>query len=510
MGGKAAGKVYLVGGGPGDPGLLTVRAQQLLSRADVVVYDFLIDDDLLSCAPRAELIPVGDPHGDERFGQDRVNELLVQLASSGKLVVRLKGGDPYLFGRGGEEGLALRQAGVPFEVIPGVSSALAVPAYAGVPVTHRGYASSVTIFTGQEQGGKLPDSLNSREPAVLNGTRVFLMAATNLQAIVDRLIGQGAAAGTPAAAIQWGTRPQQRTVVGGLADLPGLVEQAGLQAPMVVVVGEVVNLRDALSWYERLPLFGLGVLVTRTRQQSSGFAESLRELGALVFQLPVIEVEPLAGDEVDGAIRRLAAGPSAGGDGYDWVVFTSANGVRCFCDRLWAGGFDARAFGSVRICAIGPETAAALRPYGLQADQVPPAFVAEAVVDALLPFAPRRVLLPRAAEAREVLPEHLRQSGATVDVVPVYATKLPIEGAERLRSLLNSGQVNVVTFTSSSTVANFMKMAGSLPAQVKVACIGPVTSRTAEEHGLRVDVVAGTYTTAGLREALVERLGRAV
>jgi len=487
------GRVDLVGGGPGDPGLLTIKGKRLLEQADVVVYDYLVDEQLLAHArPEAELIPARDLHGN-RAEQQRINELLIAYATQGKHVVRLKGGDPYLFGRGGEEGQALRAAGIVFQVVPGVTSALAVPAYAGIPLTHRDHSSSVTILPGRLKPGKGEDAIDWQAFARAD-TLVFLMGMTNLEEVVGHLIDHGRSPETPAAAIRWGTRPDQQTLTACLRDLPRRVCEAGMQAPAVIVVGEVVRLRDQLNWFERLPLFGVGVLVTRPREQAGSFAEGLREAGAAVYEVPVIELQPPEDwTAVDTAIQRLAS--------YDWVVFTSANGVRRFCQRLLDRGGDARAYAGARICVIGPETARALEPYGLRADLMPDEYVAEAVAQALAPHEPRRVLIPRAKVARDALPDKLRQRGAEVQVLEVYRTETPSGAAERLPAALE--MVDVVTFTSSSTVINFLALAGSLPSGVKVACIGPVTAETARERGLQVDVTASEYTSDGLRQALV-------
>ncbi|HLY67314.1 MAG TPA: uroporphyrinogen-III C-methyltransferase [Chloroflexota bacterium] len=490
----SSGAVYLVGGGPGDPGLLTLKGKRLLEEADVVVYDYLIDEQLLVHAHHAELIPARDLHGN-RAEQQRINELLIEHAHKGKKVVRLKGGDPYLFGRGGEEGEALQAAGIRFQVVPGVTSALAAPAYAGIPVTHREHSSSVTILTGSMQRQKDQQAIDW--PALARGadTLVLLMAMTNLEEVVERLIENGLSGDTPAAAIRWGSRPDQQVATASLRDLPRQVREQGLRAPAVVVVGEVVALREQLDWFEQLPLFGVGVLVTRAREQSAEFSDRLRETGARVYQAPVINIRsPEDWTGVDAAIDQLAV--------YDWLVFTSANGVRLFCDRVWAKGGDARAFGHARLCAIGPETARSLHAFGLRADLVPTEYVAEAVAAALQPYAPKKVLIPRARIARDVLPVKLRQAGNEVDVVEVYRTEIPESAGTRLRTLLDNGEIDVVTFTSSSTVTNFVQLAGHPPAGVKVACIGPITAQTAEAHGLTVDITAQEYTTAGLGDAL--------
>ena len=490
--GRGAGTVYLVGGGPGDPGLLTLRGRELLARADVVVYDSLIDPGLLSFAAQAEHSYVGDAHDRHRVRQDEINTRLIDHARAGKVVVRLKGGDPFLFGRGGEEAQALRAAGIPFEVVPGVSSALAVPAYAGIPVTHRDLASSVSIITGVQAAGS--DATDWADQAAKPGTLVFLMGMSRLNAIVSELLAHGRAGDTPAAAIRWGTRPDQQTVTGPLRDLPRLTEEAGLRAPAVVVVGEVVRLRDELRWFETRPLFGVGVLVTRAAEQAGSLAVDLRQLGAAVYEQPVIAVEQVDGPDPAGALARLPE--------YDWVIFTSANAVRAVWARLRASGRDARAFASARLCAIGPATAVALEALGLAPDVVPEEHVAEGVLAALRELPMHKVLLPRAAGAREVLPRGLRERGVEVDAVTFYRTVPAAASAAPLRLLLANGQVQLVTFTSASTVEHFIDLAGTLPSHVAVACIGPETRRAAEARGLRVSVTAETYTAAGLVSAI--------
>jgi uroporphyrinogen III methyltransferase/synthase len=491
------GRVSLVGGGPGDPGLLTIKGKRLLEQADVVVYDYLVDEQLLAFAGEAELIPARDLHGN-RAEQQRINELLIDRARQGQTVVRLKGGDPYLFGRGAEEGQALFEAGIPFEVVPGVSSALAVPAYAGIPVTHRDHSSSVTILPGRLKPGKGEDAIDWHAFARAD-TLVFLMSMTNLPEVISRLIEHGRSADTPAAAIRWGTRPDQQVVTACLRELPRQVKETGLQAPAVVVIGDVVRLREQLSWFERLPLFGLRVLVTRPRDQAAALGDLLRQAGAMVCEVPVIELLPPEDwAPVDAAIARL---PS-----YDWVVFTSANGVRRFWERVGLSGRDARAFGSACLCAIGPETARALEGSGLTADLVPDEYVAEAVAGALAERQPKRVLIPRARDARDVLPDMLRREGAEVDVVEVYRTVPPEGAAEYLGEVLPN--IDVATFTSSSTVLNFVHLARVLPQGMKVACIGPITAQTARENGLAVDITAREYTAPGLTQALIEHFRR--
>jgi uroporphyrinogen III methyltransferase/synthase len=483
--------VYLVGGGPGDPGLITVRGAEVLARADVVVYDRLSVTSLLDLAPaRAERISVGKAPGRASRPQAEINALLVERGRAGQEVVRLKGGDPFVFARGGEEVAALRVAGVPFEIVPGITSAVAVPAYAGVPVTHRGLASSFTIVTGQEGEAGLP--VNWEAVARVGGTIAVLMGVAKREEIARRLMAGGLPADTPVAAVTWGTRPEQRTVRTTLGRLAG----EPIESPAVMLVGAVATLD--LPWYEARPLFGRRVIVTRAREQASGLVERLQELGAATVELPVIEIgEPDDG----GAALREAAGRVGE---YDWVVFTSANAVVRFFAALGAVGSDTRALGGRRVAAIGPGTADALAGAGVRPDLVPERFVAESLLDAFPP-GPGRVLLPRAAVARDVLPAGLAERGFTVDVVEAYRT---IVGRPSSEALAAAATASAVTFTSSSTVTNYLAVAGDLPLPPVVACIGPITADTARAAGLSVDVVAAEHTIDGLVTALVGTLGR--
>jgi uroporphyrinogen III methyltransferase/synthase len=496
---ERSGRVTLVGAGPGDPGLITLHGVEALRQADAVVYDYLASPELLAHAPeQAELIYVGKQAGRHTLAQSEINALLVRLAREGKRVVRLKGGDPFVFGRGGEEAEALVAAGVPFDVVPGVTSAIAAPAYAGIPVTHRGVASSLAIVTGHEDPQKATSAIDWGSLAGID-TLVFLMGVANLPAIAAELIAHGRRSDTPAAVIQWGTVGRQRTVTGTLADIATRVEEAGLGSPAVTVVGAVVGLRERLRWFDRRPLLGLRVLVTRTREQAGRLAEGLRALGAEPVECAVIETAPpLDWAPLDRAIGELGA--------YRWIAFTSANGVEAFFARLALAGRDARALAGARLAAIGPATAAALAARGLRADVVPAEFVAEALADALGDVRGARVLLARADIARPALAERLRAAGALVDEVVAYRTVRP-EGLEaRLRQALAGA--DVVTFTSSSTVRNLFEALGPSEAAqalrgVAVACIGPVTAQTARELGLEPAVVAEEYTIEGLLEALV-------
>jgi len=493
------GTVYLVGAGPGDPGLLTLRAAELLASADVLVHDALVSPEIVERAARAKRIFAGKRGGVRSpLAQEEINALLVELGRRHEVVVRLKGGDPFVFGRGGEEALALREAGIPFEVVPGVTAGVAAPAYAGIPVTHRRLSAGVTLVTGHEDPSKYETDLDWAALARGNGTLVFYMSVGKMTENFGRLIEGGRAPDTPAAAIEWGTYPRQRTVVGTLTTLPEIARAAAIGAPSIVIVGDVVSLREELAWFDRRPLSGARVVVTRARAQASGFAARLAELGAEVLQLPAIRVEPPA----DPAPLRRAAEEA---ERFDWIVFTSANGVEHFFAALAEGGRDARALAGVRLCAIGPATAGALEARSLRADLVPDEFVAEAALEALAaagPVAGTRILLPRADIARAVLPEGLRARGAEVVEVDAYRTVRDGAGAEEVRRRLDAGEIDLVTFTAASTARSFAELVGTDVGAAKVASIGPVTSAAARELGMRVDVEAAEHTIPGLLDAV--------
>jgi uroporphyrinogen III methyltransferase/synthase len=414
------------------------------------------------------------------------------------VIVRLKGGDPFVFGRGGEEALALRAAGVPFEVVPGVTAGVAAPAYAGIPVTHRGLSASVTLVTGHEDPAKAETDLDWQGLARGTGTLVFYMSVGKMEENFGRLMAGGRSPETPAAAIEWGTYPRQRTVTGTLATLPEIVRAEKIGAPSIVLVGDVVSLRDELAWFDRRPLSGKRIVVTRARAQASELASALEELGAEAVQLPVIRIE-LPEDEAP--LRRAVDEAGA----FDWIVFTSANGVDRFFSVLSSTGKDARALAGASVCAIGPATAAALARHGIRADLVPPEFVAESTVEALAAATDlrgKRILLPRAEVARDVLPAGLRERGAEVVEVAAYRTVHDGSGAEEVRRRLAAGEIDAVTFTASSTVRNFVDLVGTDTGAAKVASIGPITSGTVREMGMRVDVEAEEYTIPGLVRAL--------
>jgi uroporphyrinogen III methyltransferase/synthase len=499
------GKVYLVGAGPGDPGLVTFKGLKLLAQADVIVYDQLASPALLKEArSQTEVIYVGKKAGAHTLPQGGINQLLVDKARAGLSVVRLKGGDPFVFGRGGEEAEALAAAGVPFEVVPGVTSAVAVPAYAGIPVTHRAYTTLVTFITGHEDPTKAESTIPWDNLGQNTGTLVFLMGVKNLAENCRRLVQAGRSPATPAALIQSGTLPTQRTVTGTLADISDRAREAGLQPPAILVVGGVAELHERLAWWEKRPLWGKTAVVTRTREQASALVELLSAAGARCLEVPTLEIVPP--DDfglLDAALKRLAD--------YTWVIFTSANGVSACFRRLFKQGYDVRAFGGIKLAAIGPATAQALRERGLVADVVPLRFQAEDLAAALLPrIAPgSRVLLARAQVAREVLPETLTQAGIQVDVVPVYQARPPQGIPEEARPFIDSGQIDILTFASSATVHHFAALVGQekfqeLAKTALVAAIGPITAATLQEYGLTPHVQPEDYTIPALATTIIE------
>jgi uroporphyrinogen III methyltransferase/synthase len=504
------GKVYLVGAGPGDPGLLTMRGADLLRQADVVVYDRLANPVLLALAPaHAEHVYVGKHADNHILPQDEINVLLIERARAGKTVVRLKGGDPFVFGRGGEEAEALKAAGVGFEIVPGVTSAIAVPAYAGIPVTHRDDCSAFAIVTGHEDPTKPESQLDYAALAKI-GTLIFLMGVGRLDRIAAGLIEAGMSPDTPVAVAMWGSTPRQKCAVGTLTTIHAEVKRVGITPPALTIVGTVVRLRETLRWFDdphTRPLFGQRVLVTRSRAQASDLVESLRALGAEPVEFPVIAIAPPADNfaALDRAIARLNTADRE--RAYDWVVFTSVNGVEMFWQRLRAAGKDARSLASLRLAAIGPATAEALAAHGLVPDVVPAQFVAESLLAAIPNPSGQRFLLPRADIARAALREGLLAAGALVDEVETYRTTLGQPTPAERDDLLKRG-VDILTFTSSSTVRNFVQLLGPdaahhLAHHALVAAIGPITARTARDLGLRIDIEAPTHTIPGLLEALI-------
>jgi uroporphyrinogen III methyltransferase / synthase len=498
---SGAGVVYLVGAGPGDPGLITVKGVRCLEAADVVVYDALANPRLLQHArPEAERIYVGKLAGRHTLPQEEINRLLVERGGSGKTVVRLKGGDPFVFGRGGEEAEALAAAGIPFEVVPGITSAIAAPAYAGIPLTHRDFTATVAFVTGHEDPTKTDSNIAWDKIATGIGTLVFFMGVGRLPEIVAQLTRHGRSPETPAAVVRWGTRADQEVVTGTLADL--VEKSRGIKPPALIVVGEVVRLRETLHWFEDKPLFGRRILVTRAREQASEFARRLEAAGAEVVEYPAITIAPPESFRpLDAAIGRLQE--------FRWLILTSVNGVRYFWERLAAAGKDARDLAGLNVAAIGPATAEALATRGIRADLVPPEFKAEGLLEALagVDLSGVGVLIARAAEAREILPETLAARGARVEVVPAYRTVQNAEDAAALRAMLEEKSIHAVTFTSSSTVRNFLDAVGpeavELLRGVVVASIGPITAETAARHGIDSQVVPERYTIPALTQALV-------
>jgi uroporphyrinogen III methyltransferase/synthase len=497
--------IYLVGSGPGDPGLFTVKGVRCMEEADAVVYDRLAPGALLRYArPQAEKIYVGKKPGNPTMSQEAINALLVEKGRAGLTVVRLKGGDPYIFGRGGEEALALKEAGLPFEVVSGVTSGVAAPAYAGIPVTHRNVSTSVAFVTGHEDPTKGRPDVDWEKLANGADTLILYMGVGRLEEISTGLIAAGRSQETPVACVRWGTVPEQRTVTGTLQDIADRVAEAGLKPPAIIVVGDVVALRESgLDFYERRPLFGCRVVVTRARAQAGGLSADLERLGAEVDEFPTIEIRPPEDyGPLDAAIRKL--------DSFGLIVFTSVNGVEAFLERLGHHRLDLRAVPrDAKVAAIGPATAERIRDAGLRVDVVPEEYRAEALIGALDAgrLAGERVLIPRAKVAREILPDRLREAGAEVVVPPAYESVPSSEGKEELSLRLQSGEIDCVTFTASSTVENFVGAFGAEEAArlleaTRVACIGPITADTARKLGLRVDAEAQEYTIPGLVEAV--------
>ena len=498
--------VYLIGAGPGDAGLLTLRGKELLEICEVVVYDYLANEDLLAFVrPDAELIYVGKMGGDHTLPQQEINALLTAKAGEGKRVARLKGGDPYMFGRGAEEAEELFKAGIPFEVVPGVTSAIAGPAYAGIPLTHRSHTSSVCFATGHENPLKPESAHDWKALATGASTLVFFMGMKNLPDIVGNLITNGMDPQTPAALVRWGTTPDHRSVAGAVIDLPRLAREGNFTAPSLIVIGSVVRLRESLAWFERKPLLGKGVLVTRSREQASGMVRMLAAEGARVVEFPTIRIEPA----VDAAPIREAACRLRE---YDWAVFTSPNGVDHFWRTLESLRLDARVFAGTFVAAIGPATAEALARKGIIADYVPQSHVAESLLAGLVAqgVAGKKILIPRAETARDVLPHGLKEAGAIVSVVLAYRT-LPVCNSEkntaRVLELFETGKIRYISFASSSSVENFFAV---VPAKnlrgypdLRFACIGPVTAKTLKDAGFCCHIMPEKYTIPALVGAII-------
>ena len=496
------GKVYIIGAGPGDPGLITIRAVEALKLAEVVVYDNLVNEDLLQYTPPGvRRIYAGKQGGDHTLTQDKINDLLVREALDGRTVARLKGGDPFIFGRGGEEAEELAARSIPFEVIPGVTSAIAVPAYAGIPLTHRGLTSTVAFITGHEDPTKEKSDIDWQALAGI-GTLVFLMGVKNLDQIIDALISRGKPPETPAALIRRGTTPDQKVLSGTLATIGELAAKNRFKPPAILVVGKVVQLRDTLGWFDAKPLFSKGIVITRPQRQADDLAKILAAQGARPIAFPTIAIEPPSDwSSLDAALADL--------ESYQWIIFTSANGVHFFFERLRQRGKDVRDLKGIKICCIGPATARQMEARGIGVDLVPEEFIAEGILKSFagMDLNGRKILIPRAAKARDILPETLKKQGAVVTVATAYRTVASGKKKEEFTGLMDKGKVDVITFTSSSTVTNFVDIMGkdfALPPSVCVACIGPVTAGTAAKAGFKIDILQHEYTMEGLVRALVD------
>lgn len=502
------GKVYLVGAGPGDPGLLTLRGKELLERAEVVVYDYLANPKLLKLVPvTAKLIYAGKKGGGlHAFTQEGINKLLVEHAKAGKRVVRLKGGDPFIFGRGGEEIQELAIEGVPFEVVPGVTSASAAATYTGIPITHREYTASVAFVTGHEDPTKKFSSIDWQKLGTGAGTLVIYMGIKNLEDIVRQLVEGGRSADTPVAVVRWASTPRQRSVVGTLSTIAGLVLAEGIKPPALIIVGEVVQQRHRINWFETRPLFGKRIVVTRTREQASELVQQLEEQGAECLEYPTIEIKELEDySEIDHALKQLPD--------YDWLLLTSPNAVSFFFQRLQKSGLDSRALAGLRIAAVGKATDAALKEFGLAADLLPQHFTGEGLAEALLAtgVTGKHFLLPQAQQASRLLPEMLAGAGAEISIIPVYRTVPAATYGEALQEELQAGAIDLLTFTSSSTVSNCFALLGCKDSQelqqllgtTLVAAIGPVTAATLQEYGINCHIQPQEHTISGMVNAIV-------
>jgi uroporphyrinogen III methyltransferase/synthase len=498
------GIVYLVGAGPGDPSLITLRGVECLQRAQVVVYDYLANEQLLNHAPfSAEKIYAGKIGGRHNQDQSEINDLLVAKAAEGKIVVRLKGGDPFVFGRGGEECEALHSAGIPFEIVPGVTAAIGASAYAGIPLTHRNVTASVAFVTGQEGKDKDESSVDWERLSLGNGTVVFYMGITNLQHNMEKMIEHGRNPKTPVALVRWATTSQQQILTGTVSDIAQKAEDASLKPPAVTIVGDVVNLRDKLRWYDNRPLSGRTIIVTRAADQAGEFSSQLAGYGASILECPTIQIAaPESWCDLDSSIAALST--------FDWVIFTSVNAVRYFFKRLHTQGLDARALGHVKVCAVGPRTSESIVEHGIYPDLVPKEYKAEGVIAALGKDAVngKKILFPHADLARDVIPSKLTEIGALVDSPVAYRNIFPERLCPEAMFALEKRKVDCITFTSSSTVNNLARMLGAdlLTDMLKgtsIASIGPITSATCREHGLKVDIEPEDYTLAALTSAIV-------
>ncbi len=498
------GKVYIVGAGPGDTGLLTIKGLKALQLSDVVVYDFHINAQILNYLKNeAEFIYAGKRGGHHEMTQEEINRILVEKAKEGKIVCRLKGGDPFVFGRGGEEAEVLAREGIPFEIIPGISSAIAVPAYAGIPLTHRDLSSLFTVITGNEDITKHETRINWKALAELDGTLVFLMAVRNLAAITEQLIRNGKDPDTPAALIRWGTRADQITITGTLRTIPEIIKEKKINPPAIFIIGEVVRLRDVLLWYEKKPLFGQRIVITGKESEAY---EKLELLGAEVIDFPTIEITPPEDwTGLDNSLSRLQT--------YQWIIFTSSSGVRYFMERMLEKGLDVRELKGVKICSVGIKTEEELKKYGILVDLVPEEFRAEGVVEAFKRLYNGnlegiRILFPRADIAREIIPERIKELGGHVDAPVTYRSIKPETHAKRIKRFLKEGRITMVVFTSGATFNNFIELIGQEAKEflmdVKIAVIGPVTKKVVESAGLKVSIMPEKATNEALVEAIIK------
>ncbi|MCF8010008.1 MAG: uroporphyrinogen-III C-methyltransferase [Clostridiales bacterium] len=502
-------KVFLIGAGPGDPGLITVKGADCIEYADTIIYDRLVSPQLLKKAGKnAEFIFAGKGPDHHALKQAEINRILVEKAQEGKTVARLKGGDPFVFGRGGEEAQALAENNIPFEIIPGVTSAIAAPAYAGIPVTHREFNSNLSIITGNEDPDKQDSAIKWEHIAPGSGTLIFLMGMANLPNIAHKLIKHGRDPFTPAALIRWGTYSKQETLTGNLENIAQLAEQKEFKNPSVIVVGDVVNLREKLMWFEKKPLFNKKIIVTRTREQASMLSKKLSWLGAEPVELPTIKIIPPEDfTPLDKAIEKIHY--------FKWIIFTSVNGVKIFMQRFYHLNKDVRDLKDIKICAIGPATGKLLNAYGLKVDFVPSEFKAEQIIEGLKNklYPGIEILLPRADIARNILPESLKESGANVTEIAAYKTITESSNTGAISKMLENNEIDIITFTSSSTVRNFATMFNNKRLQellqgVHIACIGPITANTAIELGLDVSIQASEYTIDGLVEEIITTLNK--
>lgn len=496
------GKVYLVGAGPGDYKLITLKGFECIQKADVIIYDRLINPKLLNFATEStEMIYVGKSPDAHTYTQENINKLIVKKALEGNIVTRLKGGDPFVFGRGGEEALLLKENHVEFEIVPGITSAISVPAYAGIPVTHRNISSSFHVITGHEASVKESSGVDFESLAKLNGTLIFLMGIKNINHICDSLIQYGQSSTRTVTIIRKGTTAEQQVLKGTLENIADRVKQNDLKNPAIIVVGEVGNLSDDLNWYHKEPLSGKRILVTRSRSQASALSRKIEALGGESIEFPTIKINPLDDySKIDKAIREI--------NKYTWMIFTSVNGVKYFFKRLRELHLDIRTLNHIKLCAIGPATAEALMDKGLMVESIPNEYRAESIVNLLKDKVKKgdHILLPRADLARKVLETELTKLGAIVDNIDVYKTKLPDSNSDQLIHLLQDNKVDMVTFTSSSTVRNFVELLGEknleLVQDIKKVSIGPITTDTAQKLGIKIDIQAKDYTIDGLVEAI--------